>query len=461
MVRLLEHNYGKNLETYLSRFPVKYFEEDEDITWRLIGSSRKNVPLVEARDISGNIITTGMAGVNTEPFYLAFQEDYFADGEVVVGEKNEVYPLRILEDPRVEGTLTLYKVELMGAVLNGMPAEELQVGKRFSVEFAPVEKEGSRKVGDIRFAAPVSMRNEFSRIRIQHKMFGNMMNKKIACGIPVRDDKSGKMSVISSWMHHADYVLEQQFADYKNYALVYGTSNRTSSGEYKNYGKSGSILQTGAGIRELMSYANTYFYNDFSLKLLEDALFELSTGVLGFKNRTFMLETGERGAALFSKAVLDTVSGWQAFGYFNGNGGVNIIQKTNSELHSNALSAGFQFVEYRAPMGITLKVSVNPMYDDPVRNKILHPLGGFAESYRFDLYDIGNPEQPNIQLAKIKGMEDIRGYQRGLRNPWTGENGGDMAYDEDSTVVHKFAALGAIILDPNRTMSLIPAVLAA
>ena len=61
------------------------------------------------------------------------------------------------------------------------------------------------------------------------------------------------------------------------------------------------------------------------------------------------------------------------------------------------MSAGFQFVEYRAPMGITLKVNVNPMYDDPVRNKILHPLGSFAESYRFDLYDIGNPEQP-IQL---------------------------------------------------------------
>ena len=175
MIRLLEHNYGKNLESYLSRFPVKYFEEDEDITWRLIGSSRKNVPLVEARDISGNVITSGMAGVNTEPFYLVFQEDYFADGEVIVGEKNEVYPLRILEDPKFEGTLTIYKVELMGAVLSGMPAEELQMGKRFSVEFAPVEKEGSRKVGDIRFAAPVSMRNEFSRIRIQHKMYGNMI----------------------------------------------------------------------------------------------------------------------------------------------------------------------------------------------------------------------------------------------------------------------------------------------
>ena len=48
------------------------------------------------------------------PFYLVYQEDAFADGEVIVGEKNEVYPLRILEDPRQEGTLTIYKVELMG-----------------------------------------------------------------------------------------------------------------------------------------------------------------------------------------------------------------------------------------------------------------------------------------------------------------------------------------------------------
>lgn len=75
MIRLMEHNYGRSLETYLSRFPIKYFEEDSDIIWQLIGSSRRNIPLYEARDIDGNVITTGMAGVNTEPFYLVFQED--------------------------------------------------------------------------------------------------------------------------------------------------------------------------------------------------------------------------------------------------------------------------------------------------------------------------------------------------------------------------------------------------
>ena len=77
-------------------------------------------------------------------------------------------------------------------------------------------------------------------------------------------------------------------------------------------------------------------------------------------------------------------------------------------MHVNALTAGFQFVEYKAPMGITIKVNVNPMYDDPYRNKVAHPLGGLAESYRFDIYDLGNPNEPNIQIAKIKGMDDIR-----------------------------------------------------
>lgn len=459
MIRLMEHNYGKSLDSYLSRFPTKYFDEDGDYTWRLIGSARRNVALYEARDINGNVISGGMAGVNGEPFYLLFQEDQFADGEVIVGEKNEVYPLRILGDAQFEGTLTKYKVELMGGVTSGMPAEELAFGKRFSVDFAPVEKELSRKVGDLRFAAPISMRNEFSRIRIQHKVPGSSLDKKLAVAIPF-NDANNKTVLVNTWMHQVDYELERQFSQYKNYALIYGTSNRTSAGEYLNIGKSGNMLQTGAGIRELMSYANHYFYNHFSLSMIEDVLFELSTGKVDYKDRVYILETGERGATLFHKAVSEIASGWQAFSFLGGNSNLNIIQNTSSSFHTNALSAGFQFTEYKAPMGVTLKINVNPMYDDPYRNKIQHPLGGVAESYRYDIYDIGNAKEPNIQIAKVKGQEDIRGYQTGLRNPWTGQQGGEMAHDEDSTTVHKFAVFGALLLDPNRTMSLVPAVLA-
>ena len=68
----------------------------------------------------------------------------------------------------------------------------------------------------------------------------------------------------------------------------------------------------------------------------------------------------------------------------------------------------------------------------------------------------------NIFKCKIKGSGEHRGYQFGLRNPFTGEmNNMNMSYDEDSAVFHRMATLGICLLDPTRTMSLIPAILAA
>lgn len=66
----------------------------------------------------------------------------------------------------------------------------------------------------------------------------------------------------------------------------------------------------------------------------------------------------------------------------------------------------------------------------------------------------------NIFLCKIKGQNEIRGYEAGLRNPFTNEvNINYMSHDEDSTTIHKMATLGVCVLDPTRTMSIIPAVL--
>lgn len=92
-IRLMEQKYGRNAESYLNRFPTKYFEEDEDIVWKLIGSARQNIPLYEARDFNGNVVTTGMVGANTEPFYLVFQKAWFADGNIVVNNQADSHSL--------------------------------------------------------------------------------------------------------------------------------------------------------------------------------------------------------------------------------------------------------------------------------------------------------------------------------------------------------------------------------
>jgi hypothetical protein len=457
MVELLAAHRGKNLESYLSQFPVKMFDTQEHYTWEVIGSSRRNIPILEGRDESGTVQASGNIGVGGLPFYLVFPEDWFADGNVIVGELNELYPIRILGDAKVEGTNYVYKCELMGGITTGIPASETSTGKRFSVEYSPVEEELSRGVGDVRFSAPISMRNEFSTIRIKHKVPGSMLDKKLATGIPVITS-DGKRMIFNAWMHYVDYQVEETFSDEKNNIIMYGRSNRNRNGEYMNFGKSGNVIKQGAGLREQMEVSNVLYYNTFNIKLIEDALYELSASKLGFSDRKFILKTGERGAAQFHKAVLNTVSGWSALPMSND--AVGMISKTTSNLHTNALSAGYQFVEFKAPNGVIVKVEVDPMYDDPVRNKIMHPNGGVAESYRYDLLYIGSTDQPNIQLAKVKNLNEVRGYMWGLRNPFTGTmNNPNMAYDEDSATIHKMSVLGVFILDPTRTMSIIPSIL--
>lgn len=469
MVQLLSANRGNTLDSFLNQFPTREFEDDNEYYWDVIGSARRNIPLVEARDENGTVVTaeSGNIGAGRDPFYLVFGEDWFADGEVIVGHLNQVYPMRILGDPRMEGSNACYLVELMGTNNTGIPAERLLAGERFSVDYAPVEKELSRKVGDVRFTSPISMRNEWSVVRIQHKVPGSMLNKKLAVGIPmVRRDSSGRQikDTANKWMHYVEWEVELQFSEYKNNIMAFGVSNRNANGEYMNFGKSGNVIKMGAGLFEQMEVANTMYYNTYNsasiLKLIETALFELSTAKLDFGDRYFLIKTGENGAVQFHKAVLDVVSGWSQFVLDNSS--IGVVQKTQSKLNSNALSAGFQFVEFRAPNGVRVKVDVDPFYDDPVRNKIIHPNGGVAMSYRYDIMYIGTTQSPNIFKCKIKGQAEQRSYQWGFRNPFTGQmNNPYMSFDEDSAVIHRMATLGVCVLDPTRTMSIIPDILAA
>ena len=80
MVQLLAYYRGKTLDTFLSQFPVREFDTDDEYYWDVIGSSRRNIPLVEARDENGTVVTKGSGdvGIGTSPFYLVFPEDWFA-----------------------------------------------------------------------------------------------------------------------------------------------------------------------------------------------------------------------------------------------------------------------------------------------------------------------------------------------------------------------------------------------
>ena len=60
----------------------------------------------------------------------------------------------------------------------------------------------------------------------------------------------------------------------------------------------------------------------------------------------------------------------------------------------------------------------------------------------------------------LKGQDEVRSIQPGIRDPWTGKTNVEYpSNDEDASTIHKMTTFGICVLDPTRTMSIIPAIL--
>ena len=57
--------------------------------------------------------------------------------------------------------------------------------------------------------------------------------------------------------------------------------------------------------------------------------------------------------------------------------------------------------------------------------------------------------------------EEIRGYEAGMRNPFTGAwNNDHMSNDEDAATIHKMVPkMGIVVWDPTRTVRIMPDIL--
>lgn len=466
--QLLQESGMKNLDSFLNSMPVKYLETDDDFIWRLAGSSERNIPLVEAR-WQGAVVdeNTTNVGAGRAPFELVFPERYFTDVHEIVGERPDTYRIRILDDPKEDGTNYVYTCEVFGGeeTLLGIPGDEFLPQKRFSIEGAPVEDELSIKGAGIQFNTPYTMRNSFSYIRMEHKVSGKMIDVKLKgqptffSNIVTRDPKTGGLHESQTWMQEVYWQFEQAIAKIKSRTQFFGKTNRDQNGRHLNTGKSNITIKAGSGIREQMEVSNTVFYNDFSLRFLTDMLTEISEGKLDINysagERKFMIKTGERGLIQFHEAATREALGWIGLS----DNGPAVVQSTSSKYHPNSFKGGFQFTEWIAPNGVHVTVECDPFYDDKVRNKLLHPKGGVAESYRYDIFDIGSMSEPNIQKVMVRGEEELRGYQAGIRDPFTGRRGGRMERMEDSATITAMCTIGSMVKDPSRTASLIPNVL--
>lgn len=452
MIALIqEKTFGKDLDSLLNSLPVKEFDDDRDYYWELHSQIIDNIPLIEARINGVPVTATDQAGLGYSEFQLVFPEDWFSEGEKIVGEKNEKYPI-IIKKAEQEGTNTVYTCELLTGDPNlFIPFDEISGGQLFSREYAPVERTLSERGREVTFKSNISMRNAFSQIRAQKTTPGNLKNRKMGVRIITPDKKEFVL-----WQHYESFMFDYQFRVDINRLLHFGTSNRTVTGDYIQKGKSGYSIVEGSGLREQTEVSYSTVYNTFDIATLSNRLLDMSEGRLGFDERNFVAKTGERGAVQFHLALENHSQ------LFVPNRDMDRIYKTQSQFAAMGKGYGGQFVEYTGPNMIKFSLSIDSMYDDRNRNKTPHPNGGVAESYRYDVFDVGTTDgEPNIQKAAVRGQNFIiHKYIPGLRNPFDPDGAVTaIGTAKDGWEEHKYYCGGVMVKDPSKSIHFIPNIL--
>lgn len=444
---------GDDVVSFINKFTPMYIDDDLPYQWLLQGADEVNVPLIDYFDSTLSSKPT-KPGIARSTFFLVFGDRRFEATDVIVGNKPEIYQLRVERDPISQGTQWAYEVRL---VTNDdklfVPAAELASGIRWSKLYSLVEQTFSRRGGTVSHSSPYRMENVMSMIRKQYLVPGNMIRKGDNAPLAFSfKDVSGKIH--TSWLGKLDWDFNTQFRREKANLLLYGNSNRMADGTYGNIGESGYEIRAGYGLYQQIAPSNVFYYNKFSIDWLINIMLGLTVGKLPEDQRRVVLSTGEYGAYQFHKAVTeDTVK-------YTPNFTSDRIYKTGE----GKLGYKGQFVRYSAVQGIEFEIFIDPMKDNVYLNKINHPNGGPASSYIYDILDFGTAAgEPNIQRVLMKGDEEVYRYIEGMRSPFTPYNNSSTPIGTSSSVdgyeVHKMFIGGLRVKNPMRCARIIPSLL--
>ena len=79
MTVLMSSMHLPTMDTYLSReVPTRQYDDDSELHWDVVASSRRNIPLVQARRCDGTPVAAANednVGVGYEPFFLVTNVD--------------------------------------------------------------------------------------------------------------------------------------------------------------------------------------------------------------------------------------------------------------------------------------------------------------------------------------------------------------------------------------------------
>ena len=368
--------------------------DDNDFEWYLKGDDEKAITITNS--LGG---TPGQYGAE---MLIEFAEKYFAVSDKLVLDDGET-AVRVMREPYMNGISWVYPCVLMSADNSDFVAPSLlAAGSKASKEYSPQERTLNRAYGETSYTSPFKMRNAMSFLSKTYTIPGNMHQRPLV--IEMMDPKSNKTTKI--WTQYAEYEFMCQWMKEKERMLFFSKSNKQANGTYNMMGTSGTPIIEGAGIREQISPSYKFHYTDFTIDYLEDVLLNLSINILPEDQRHFVAFTGERGMVQFHRALENHAARFQPLDSKRiGGAGQN-------------LSFQGQYREYMGPQGIRFTLVHLPMYDNEVRNRVPHPQGGYTESYRYTILNMGTSGgEKNIRRVYPKGRKELMWHVAGSTSP--------------------------------------------
>jgi len=416
--------------------------------WKLYGTSCRPAIVIENVE-EGN----ETCGIQFTKFKLKLDSDYYVIGDVLAPRGPKQFQARIQEEPVPDGNGYIYTLALMtDDPTFYLPSKFLQSGEQWKKMFSTYSEARVGAGSTMYNESPYFiMRSWLTHTAKKYRITGDAARARLVVRPLIVDSKTGKTDKGSDmWYHYAEAVAEREWKEEQEYILMYSRSTKKVIDE-----QTGLPVNQGPGLQELMEEGNVHYYNNFTIRLVENFLRDIFFNRVKPENRNIYMLTGQIGLEMFDKAVKNIINGNfsdQAVYYIDDSG--NKVDRSQG----GTLAYGNYYKAYNMQWGTLIPVWF-PLYDDLEKHTEINPDTGYpTESQRFTFLNLGLGDgmtSDNIMYVERKDSESF-GYMCGTYTPY-GPNKGNMpmSYPGDYFDVYRTKQLGIQLTDPKLTGELI------
>lgn len=363
---------------------VKAMIGNRQYRWPLMGMLAKAIPII------GLVSGGSTPGINRSTFIVEIAEKHFSLGDILVTDGG--YQFRVQTDPTpgLNGgwnyTCQLSKPDPTLYI----PSSEFERGKQLSKGFTAVE-EYSNEAGSFIQATPFWFENQLTTVRSTFSMSGGAQTDVMVLQIGGPGRKGSML-----WMYEQEYQHMLQWNDMCEWMMWYSEYNRDAAGQVHLPGENGRPVLIGAGVHEQIAPSNRRTYTVLTENLIREFLNDLQEQSYNSDSKKWVAFCGWWFFDAFDRAMKSSIQRY------------TLVDSKFITGSGQELTLGGQFVSYKGLNGNEITLVHNPMYDNPVRNRKLHPVTGKPlESYRATFLDFGQyGGESNIAMV-AKGADGI------------------------------------------------------